>query len=443
MHYYKIFHKMKYLFLISAFFCTLLAAQQIDYDQAWMAYTAGRYEEALTIIEHCIDGDTANYKYVFLKGKTLETLYRYDEAITTQQEALRLNPGSMEAQAALATLYLLSGQPALSVQLYELLAAAEPGVIRWKMSWATALQAAGNPKEALIQLMAIEQTDSTNWLVYKNMGDCHFRIDSMRQTADCYYKALSLYPKNRALYGTLMRILTTQSWNEGAIEVGTEAVTIDSTNTEAWKYLGVAYYQEGNTSGAYNALSKTLALGDSSLTTCSHYGVLNHHMANYYEAEKYLLKARQMDPNNMITMKYLAVTYGYTGKAEKGLEILNELDYMIAQTDTIGMQANIQRGYLLRILSRYNEAAKVFTTATKNFPKTLRNFYEVGVCYDMALNKKQALNWYTQFLVQTDPNWSTRGWTEEDLKKHEFVEIAIERVNSLKTDLFFEEEKKQ
>ena len=194
---------MKYLSFFSILFCTSLTAQPTDYDQAWMAYTSGRYEEALTTIDQSITNDTANYQYVFLKGKTLENLYRYDEAIAMQRKVLRLNPGSKEALSALATLYLLSGQPVTSAKLYEQLATNEPEVNRWKMGWATALQAAGKPTDALEQLMIVEHMDSTNWLVYKNMGDCYSRIDSMRRTADCYYKALSLYPHNRNLYGTL------------------------------------------------------------------------------------------------------------------------------------------------------------------------------------------------------------------------------------------------
>jgi tetratricopeptide (TPR) repeat protein len=433
---------MKYALFSFILLCTSLTAQQTDYDRAWIAYTSGRYEEALVAIQQCITNDTANYQFAFLKGKTLENLYRYDEAIATQRNALRLNPGSIDAQAALATLYLLSGQPAVSAQLYGQLAAAEPQVNRWKMNWATALLSSGKPRDALEQLIIVEQTDTANWVVYKNMGDCYYRIDSLMRTYDCYEKALELYPYNKNLYGTLTRILAVNKEEEGAIVIGTQAITIDSTNVEAWKYLGVAWYNLGITQKAHEAFGKAIALGDSSNTTCSHYGALYHHMGNYHDAEKYLIRAYQLDPNNMINMRYLAANFGYTGKAKKGLEILDELDNMIAKIDTLGMQANIQRGYLLRTLYRYNDAAKVFIVATKDFPKNSRNFYEVAVCYDMARNKKQALDWYTRYLDMIDPKWATKQWEEKELKKLEFVKTAMERVKSLKTDLFFEEEKR-
>ena len=244
----------------------------------------------------------------------------------------------------------------------------------------------------------------------------------------------------------LTRILVTNNQIEGAIDVGEEAVAIDSTNVEAWKNLGVAYYKEGITSSAFDALQKTLALGDSSLTTISHFGVINYHLGQrsgnllrYREAEKYLEKARELDPNNVTTMNYLASTYGYIGKSQKGLDILDELDVMIANFDSIGMRANIERGHLLRRLNRNNEAANAFIAATKDFPKDLQNFYQVGICYDRGGNKRLAIEWYSRYLEKIDPQWATKQWTEAELKQHEFIDISKNRINTLRTELFFEE----
>jgi len=438
---------MKYFSLISFLFCTSLTAQQTNDDIAWMAYTSGRYEEALTAIQQCIDRDTTQYHYYFLKGKTLENLYRYDEAIVAQQQALRLNPNSMESRAVLAALFFLSGQPSVSAQFYEELATAEPLVNRWKMSWATALLASGKTAEALEQLIMVEQTDSTNWLVYKNMGDCFLRLDSIILSTRYYYYALQLNPNNKNLWGTLTRLLATNDDElENAIQIGNEAVAIDSTNVEAWKYLGIAYYQFGDAPKAYHALRKTLALGDSTFTTVSHYGILNHHFgqaqANYYhrlDAEKYLEKAYKMRPRELNIMNYLAIVYGFNNKNQKGLDIIDEMNNIIANYDTIRIKAEIQRGYLLRRMGKYNEAVSIFINATKIYPKDIRIIYEVGICYDRAQNKKLAIDWYTRYLEKVDPNWANKKWTEQELKKFEFVTIAMDRIKELKVELFWEE----
>ena len=437
---------MKNIFLFSILFYTGLSAQQTDYDLAWTAYTSGRYEEALTAIQQCIDSDTARYQYYFLKGRILENLYRYDEAIVAQQLALRLNPANVETRAVLAALFLLSGQPSVSAKYYEELVTAEPFISRWKMSWASALQAAGKPAEALEQLKIIEQSDSTNWLIYKNMGDCFLRLDSIWLSTRHYYYALQLYPNNKNLWGTLTRILATNDENENAIQIGNEAVAIDSTNVEAWKYLGIAYYQFGDAQSAYHALEKTLALGDSTITTISHYGILNHHFAQIRadwiyrrDAEKYLKKAYEMRPRELNIMNYLASAYGFNNRNKEGLEIIEEMDKIIAGYDTLRFKANIQRGYLLRRSGRYSEAVSIFIHATKIFPKDIRYFYEVGICYERLQNKKLAIDWYTRYLEKTVSDWATRKWTEQELKKFEFAELAKDRIRVLKEELFWED----
>ncbi len=435
---------MKYLF-IGFLFCMPLAAQQsLEYDRAWNSFVSGQYEESLSAIQQCIARDTANYRYIYLKGKILENLYRFDEAITTQLQAARLNPESTEARSALASLYQLSGQPSKSAFYYGQLATKEPSVNRWKIGWATALQTDKKYKQAVGLWHEVTQTDSTNWFVYKNMGDCTYQLDSAVIATDYYRKSLKIYPYNKTLYGQVVRILSNEPFHlEEAIEVGHEAITIDNTNVNAWKYMGVAWYAMGEADSAIFSFRKTLALGDTSLTTCRHYGMLCYHRASYAEAERYLTKTLEWDPDNIRTLHHLAIISGYTGKAREGLRFLDQINKIAAYADTSAMQANIQRGYLLRILNRYDDAAKTFITATQNLPRDARNYYEAAVSYDMAFNKKEAFDWYTRYLEKIDPNWATRKWTDKELKKVEFVRIAMDRVQSLKTDLFFEEDKKK
>ena len=242
------------------------------------------------------------------------------------------------------------------------------------------------------------------------------------------------------MWGALTRILLVNEQFDGAIEVGNEATAIDSTNVEAWKFLGIAYNRTRLTKFAYRALGKALALGDSSFSTINHFGVVNYDLSNYSEAEKYLFKAHQLDPKDINTMRYLARTYGFTGKAQKGLEVLKEIDDIIARFDTIGMKVNVQRGDLLRWMDRDREAVKCFMDATINFPNDLQNFYKVALCYDTPYSKKQSLEWYIRYLEKVDPHWATKQWTEQELNEFRFVSHSIKRVQMLREDLNIEEE---
>jgi len=434
---------MKFFFLTSVLFCSVLSAQEADCERALSEYVSGQYEEALTSIELCIADGTTNYQYFALKGKILEKLYNYKDAIIAQQKAFQLNPESKEAQATLASLHLISGQPDFAAVFYEKLVIAEPSVNRWKISLATALIAAGKHQNALEQLKIVEQADSTNWLVYKYMGDCYFRLDSLHRTYDSYYKALNLFPYNKNLYGTFTRLLLANNEIDAVITIGREAVFTDTTNVEVWKNLGIAYYKLGRTRQSYEALRKAVSLGDNSFATLSHYGIINYHLFYYRQAEQYLERALQLSPNDITTMNYLASTYGFNGKAQKGLDVLADLDKIVANFDTIGKRANVQRAHLLRRLNRDNEAAIAYIAATKDFPNELRNFYDVAICYDAMRNTKLSLEWYSRYLEKVNPQWETDKAVEQELKKNELTNHAMARVKALRVELFFQEERKK
>jgi hypothetical protein len=75
---------------------------------------------------------------------------------------------------------------------------------------------------------------------------------------------------------------------------------------------------------------------------------------------------------------------------------------------------------------------------TKDFPKESQNFYEVAICYDMARNKKLALEWYT--LYSEKMKEKIKSIRELTKQESEFLGIAEERMQLLRTDLFFEGE---
>jgi len=52
-----------------------------------------------------------------------------------------------------------------------------------------------------------------------------------------------------------------------------------------------------------------------------------------------------------------------------------------------------------------------------------------------------ALEWYSNYLGKIDSKWATKQWTEQELQKYSLAKTAMERIEALKADLFFEEMK--
>jgi tetratricopeptide (TPR) repeat protein len=431
---------MKNIIILSLLTGTVLHAQtKEDTAILWKLYTDSRYEDMAMLAGRCLSQDSSNYQYAYLKGKAMEGMFRYKDAIEAQRLALRLSNGNADAMSALAGLYLASGQSHASAVLYRQLAVREPNVTHWKINEAKALQTSGKFHDAVIRLRDASHTDSLNWVIFKNMGDCWQQMDSMQQAAVCYRKALDLYPDNIQLYGHLSRLYLRIGNLDKAVETSIRAITADSTFADGWKNAGVAWYRKEMLDSSKRAFDRALMLHDSSLLTNRYAGMLYFRTFDYANAEKYLSKAYAADSTDMSTIYYLAAADGYVGKAMEGIALLDLLDQMLDRYDTIRLQAGIQRGYLYKTLEKYDLAARTFGKIHTAVPHKAIYVYEVASSHDMAHRKKQALDWYIRFLNQIDPDWETTEWTEPDKKKPTYQNIAMERIKALKTELFFEE----
>jgi tetratricopeptide (TPR) repeat protein len=395
----------------------------------------GQYEEALPTVQQCIETGGDDYRLLLLQGKIQESLYRYDRAIDSYSQALRLNDEVSEIKSALAALYLKSGQPNMSAALYGQLAEAEPEIDRWKMNCATAPQSAGKYGKALNLLRDLVLKDSLNRGVLKDMGDCYLHVNNPDCATACYSKALNYNPNNKTLYVQLMKIGNRRKNNDTVIFIGKKAVDIDSTNVEAWKYPGLAWFNKGLHEDARRAFNKTVTLGDTGAITSLHLGMLHYFTKEYRLSEKYLDIALLHDPGNLTAMYYLSIVYGLTGRIDEGLKLTEEIEESIKQ-DTVRTRSHIQKGYLYVQKDLYDEAIKVYTAVVRADATQMGIFYNIAYLYDRMDKKKEALDWYIRFLNKMDARWET----EEP--KHSLLLVCKNRVEELRVDLFLKRDRK-
>jgi tetratricopeptide (TPR) repeat protein len=399
----------------------------------------GQYEEALPAVQQCIESGGDDYRLLLLQGKIQESLYRYDRAIYSYSQALRLNDEVTEIKSALAALYAKLGQNSIAAGLYAQLAAAEPEVNRWKMNHATVLQASGKHRQALNLLLKVASTDSLNWIVQRDMGDCYFRLNQPDSAAVCYQKSVDSYPNNRSFI-QLMRINIKNKKYQEATQTGREALKLDSTNAEVWKQMGLAYFFRDMKLNALKTFGKALSLGDSSYVTCSHLGLLAYPM-NCEAGIHFLQMAVRQKPDELSAMFYLACAYGNCKQLDKSFALLDtinrKIEDMIKEYDTIHIRAEIERGDIYRNCMHYDEAIGTYLAVLREDPSQTELYSIIADIYNYALHKKkEALDWYIRYMNKFDTEWETKEIDEKSPKQNNIKNI-IER---LKIDLFFEEE---
>jgi tetratricopeptide (TPR) repeat protein len=413
----------------------LFYAQNTCYESSWMLYMQGQYEKALSSIRQCIVEDSADYRLFLLQGNIQENLYQYDKALVSYNQALQLDEENKALKSSLAALYTKTGRIDLSAGLYAQLAEAEPENLHWKMKSTGALQSLGKHQQALEILRDVVRKDSVNWVIQREMGDCYFRLNNFDSAAIFYRKSLDAYPNNKSFI-QLMRIKIKNEDYVAAIKTGREAVKFDSTNVEAWKQMGRAYFLINMKQNAIAVFDKAVALGDTSYLTCSHLGLI-HHSEDYTLGIKYLEIALRQEPKDLAIMYYLSLAYKFGREFDKSIALLDKINKDIKPYDSIRIIAAIERGAVYRSQKRYSEAVKVYSEVLKSDPSQIGLYYSIADMYQYNLDKKkEALEWFIRYINKLDPKWETNVYEENTV-----LQYTKDRINRLKTDLFFEEGK--
>ncbi|MDR2562507.1 MAG: tetratricopeptide repeat protein [Prevotellaceae bacterium] len=423
-------------------FTISLYAQNGDYEQGLMLYYTGRYDEALIRFKACAEREKTDFRCLYMSGKTLENLYRYDEAIEMQELASKLSPEAKEVIAALASLYMQSGQATNAASLYKRLSEKEPDKPRWIMSRALALKAALRIGDALLLFKQLETLDSLNWLVFKNSGECYLAMDSLKQASLRYENALRLYPSNIALHGQLASLYIRLNKLHEAQSIAVKSLEYDSTYIEGLRYAGIALYRQ-NIADAIEYFNRAMALGDSSKMVVWYSAMIMCRTFDYRRAEKMIKKALKYEPDNPHFLYYLAIALDAQGKYDESIASLDSINRVMRHYDSLIISADNQRGVTFRNMGETDKAANTFKQLAEKLPNSPLYLYNVASTYDLGGRRREAINWYKRFLNKLSPEWENEPLPELGNQPPTYKTMARLRTDALGIELFYHEKKMQ
>jgi tetratricopeptide (TPR) repeat protein len=409
-------------------------AQNNLYEQARTFYTNEQYEEALPLIRQSIESDSVDYRLFILQGRILENLIQYKPAIESYNEALRLNGENSEVKSLLAALYYKIGRLDISANMYNQLIEANPEITRWKISHASILQQLGKYEQSLRLLRDVVSKDSLNWTVYKDMGNCYFKLNKLDSAALCFTKSLDIYPNNIS-YINLMKINIINKNYLNTLNIGSEALKNDQTKVEIWQNIGLACFFMDMHQNSIDAFKIILELGDTTYTTSSHLGMLYYITGNDTLGIKYLEMALKQQPDELEIMYMLAKSYETVADFEKSISMIDAIQKKVRQLDSLAIRAEIIKGNVFRKQNHYEKAVKVYSDVLQTDPSRKGLDLIIAGIYDVNLgSKKDALKWYIRYLNKVFPKWE-----KQDPEESSYLRIKS-RIEQLKTDLFFEME---
>lgn len=278
------------------------------------------------------------------------------------------------------------------------------------------------------------------------MGDCYVRLDELKYAATCYKGALGCNPQNVLLAGQLAGVYIKLNRLKSAIRVSKDALTQDSTFREAHRWLGIAYYQAQHRDSSLRVFKHLWNIGDTSVMVNRYLGLLyyqnagNAHPLNLHEiyakAEAHLRKAIVADPENIDLLYTLASTCGHNHNPKEGLTWLDSLDKVLSKYEVMKAHTEAEKGRLYRLDNKIDKSIQHYRKAMQLLPDRDIYIYEIALNYDLAGNKKQALEWFKRFITKRDPNWEKRAITNEATHEN----AVLRRIRELQDELFLKDE---
>jgi serine/threonine-protein kinase len=207
-----------------------------------------------------------------------------EKALSSAQQAQRLNDNLPEAHFSLGGIYVVTGKTAEAVVELKRALELAPNSDEGYRRLGTAYRDSGRKVEAIRAYEKAVQVNPYYWRNHNQLGIGYYRFAE-------YEKAIAAFR---------------------------HVLQLDPNNADAYRNLGAAYSREAKWNECIQAFQKSLQLNQSP-GIYQNLGVVYLYQRNYAEAIKVLQKAVELAPNEQLFVGTLANGYRYSGQKEKAM----------------------------------------------------------------------------------------------------------------------------
>ena len=210
--------------------------------------------------------------------------------------------------------------------------------------------------ELLIDFLEENPKHANAWFM---LGEIYILIDDYPKAQVSFLKSAESNPENSAR--SLIRLgdiyLQFREY-EQAIKAYSEATENEPDNFYAWQHLGLAHVYTDQ-SKAIAILIKALELNPNDVLTLSSVGTLYDIQKNHAKAIEYCERALELEPKDLQTMRVLGTAYFRKGDQEKGIKIIRKT----LEIDDSFVEGLLTLGTFLKHMGENEEAEEVLKKA--------------------------------------------------------------------------------
>ncbi len=239
---------------------------------------------------------------------------KYDKSIDLIKEMLTMDPSNVPLKEMLSDLYLQTGKNSQALDLLNDLLKTNQNDYSLKARAATAYLRMKDFADADSLLDSIFSSDSSKADAKFAIGQ--FYLDEMQRDSsvipfarEIFGKLLKLYPNDARSY-LMAGLGESYTKNDSLAErYLTRAVSLDTSNVNAWQALAIFYFQNNNFNRMADVMSRAVNIFPDNFRVNLYLGLALNRAGNNAAAVKPLEKAVAIEPTNMDALSTLALVY--------------------------------------------------------------------------------------------------------------------------------------
>ncbi|MEG3986667.1 tetratricopeptide repeat protein [Microcoleus sp. S28C3] len=355
-----------------------------------------RYDEALVSLDRAIELN-ANYQSVWaLRSYVLDNLKRYDEALVSLDRAIKLGANYQE-------IWVVGGNVLYNLKRYE---------------------------EALASYDRALELDPNDKLAWYMRADVLNNLERYEEALVSFDRVLQLDANNQFAWAKRGYVLNKIKRYEEALVSYDRAIKLDTNYPWAWTNRGSVLYHLKRYDEALASYDRVIELDANNQWAGPLRGYVLYNLKRYNEALVSYDREIELDANNQLAWANRGNVLNDLKRYEEALESYDRA----IKLDANNQSAWAKRGYVLYNLQRYDEALESYDMAIELDENNLHFWVLRGIvlthlnCYDEVLESYDRA-------IELDENdrdvWVLRAIVLKSLKRYDEALVSYDRAIEL------------
>jgi len=386
---------------------------------------SGQYTEAIPLLLQMVKKDSLNSTLYFRLGKAYQDLNQNNLAIKNYQKANKTNPNSVATLLNLSSCLYSSGNYPKAEEELVRLQQIDSNNYQANLLLAKTYSVQNKYQESLDIYTKLNQQDSLNPYIHKQMGNLKKRMQNFIGSLASYLKAHDLNPNDLSVLVHIIQQFYEMAAYQQALGYANKGLDTFPNNNmllkkKAQVLIGLGWYEN-----ALTILKDLKARKQLSAAENKQLGICYMQTRQYEQALTAFTNCGPGFEKDPMVNFYTGVCYARLEQHEKGIKFLEDALFYVTPEIKASMHLYLAKSYgITRQFEKSVDSYKKYFEMDNTNPDIL---YEIATTYEeYGENKNKALAYYSKFIQQSED--------KEDPK----YEYAKSRILHIKENIHFE-----